>query len=533
MTSWLHLNKPEPSWSLSAVAPIPGRPLLAHVQDLLPPSGRGPLPDAGEPLPDEPPLDPSKARFGAGSLDGIMSVRGGRSDGNEPLAAASAIISLTRKTRPSTQEVHVAANSIAAFEGPHAMDRFLAAVRTSGSFSRARVAGIGRWLCEHAVTRQQAKAGLGLLGISGRPDDAAVIVRLGLLEELTLYSAVALKNLLPDADPALCDLAQQVSGWGRIQCIYRLKNSALPEVRYWLLHEGYQNAVMTEEVAYIAATAGDLRAALDAEPDDEILDHAGALLEALARGGPAEDMTSYCDGGTALAAYLTRIATAAASLERAGHLETLDRYLHEWADENPLLSAATLQQLRSQIKQVLAQPRWQGAVQAGLAGDDLRDVRKGLAIARRFGLDPIPVARAWITREPHDGYLWQTLLSAASHDEMATLIQLAETLLPFTALPTGPARDLGTGAGFKANHCFELILQRLKKFPGLGWPAVSIGLDARVTRTRHMALRVLAERPRDTWPQGTVETIQAMAWRDPDNGVKKRARAILDGKTPD
>jgi hypothetical protein len=315
MTSWLHPNQPEPVWSLSAVAPIPGRPLLAHIQDLLPPSGRGPLPGGGEPLPDEPPRDPSKVRFGGGSLDGIMSVRGGRSDGNESLAAASAVISLTRET-PSTRDLHVAANAIAAFKGPHAMDRFLQAIRTSGSFSRTRVADIGRWLCEHGVTRQQAKAGLGLLGISGRPDDASVISQLGLLEELTLYSVVALKNLLPDADPALYDLAQQVSGWGRIQCIYRLKDSALPEVRYWLLHGGDQNGVMTEEVAYIAATAGDLRAALDTEPDDEILDHAGALLEALANGGPAEDMTNYSYGEAALASYLTRMATAAASLER-------------------------------------------------------------------------------------------------------------------------------------------------------------------------------------------------------------------------
>ena len=348
-----------------------------------------------------------------------------------------------------------------------------------------------------------------------------------------MYCVVALKNLLPDADPVLYDLAQQVDGWGRIQCIYRLKDSALPQARHWLLHGGYQNGVMTEEVAYIAATAGGLRAALGTEPDEEILDHAGALLEALANGGPAEDMTSYADGEAALAAYLTRMTAAAASLERAGHLATLDRYLHGWADENPLLSAAALQQLRNQIEQVLAEPRWLGPVRASLAGDDLRAVRRGLAIARRFGLDPVPVARAWIMREPHDGYLWQTLANAASRDEMAQLIQLAETLLPFTALPAGPARDLGIGAGFEANHCFELILQKLKDFPGLGWRAVSIGLDARVTRTRNMALRVLASWPRDQWPEGTAQTIQAMAWRDPDNEVKKRARNILDGKPLD
>jgi hypothetical protein len=116
---------------------------------------------------------------------------------------------------------------------------------------------------------------------------------------------------------------------------------------------------------------------------------------------------------------------------------------------------------------------------------------------------------------------------------MVTLIQLAETLLPFSGLPSGPARDLGIAAEFQANSCFGLILQRLKDFPGLGLSAVSAGLDARVTRTRHMALRVLAEWPRDTWPEGVVETIQAMVWRDPDNEVKKRARAILDGKALD
>src|ERR1700730_9164204 len=107
MTSWLHPNKPDPAWSLSAIAPIPGRPLLAHVQDLLPPSGRGPLPDGGEPLPDEPPRDPSKARLGGGSKDASWTARGGRSDGSESLAAASAVISLTRKTLPSTEEVHI------------------------------------------------------------------------------------------------------------------------------------------------------------------------------------------------------------------------------------------------------------------------------------------------------------------------------------------------------------------------------------------------------------------------------------------
>lgn len=527
MTSWLRHNNPDQTWPLSAVAPLHGRSLRAHVQDLLPPSGRGPLPNGGEPLPDEPPRDPSKVRFIGGAFDSIVS---GRSEGNEPLVAASAVLNLVRKSSPSTKDVHGTAKTIAAFDGPHAMDRFLESIRSGGGSSRRRIAAIGRWLCEHGVTRQQAKAGLGLLGISGQPDDAGLIIQLGLLEELTLYSVVALKNLLPDADPALFDLAQQVSGWGRIQCIYRLKDSPLPEVRHWLVHGGYENGVMTEEVAYIAATAGDLRGALESEADEEILDHAGALLEALAFGGPAEDMTNYADGEAALRSYLTRMATAEASLDRAGSLETLDRYLHGWAADNPLLSAPAIEELRGQVERVLADDRWRGPVAAGLASNDLREVRRCLAISKRFGLDPIPVAREWISREPHDGYLWQTLVEAADRDELASLVGLAESLLPFSAVPVGAARDLGVGPESEVNHCFELILQRIKAFPGVAPSAVLIGLDGRVTRTRHMALRVLGEWPPDFWPAGARETIEAIAWRDPNAKVKKHARDVLDGR---
>jgi hypothetical protein len=138
MTSWLHPNKPEPAWSLSAIAPIPGRPLLAHVQDLLPPSGRGPLPGGGEPLPDEPLRDPAKLRFGGGSLDGIMSVRGARSDGNESLAAASAVISLTRKTLPSTKEVDVRHSGPGSWPAAGSPPHRIRTIVSGGRFSAAQ-----------------------------------------------------------------------------------------------------------------------------------------------------------------------------------------------------------------------------------------------------------------------------------------------------------------------------------------------------------------------------------------------------------
>jgi hypothetical protein len=46
------------------------------------------------------------------------------------------------------------------------------------------LATLARWLCTHGVDRQQVKAGLALLGVSGTPEDRQLITKLGLLEEL-------------------------------------------------------------------------------------------------------------------------------------------------------------------------------------------------------------------------------------------------------------------------------------------------------------------------------------------------------------
>ena len=45
------------------------------------------------------------------------------------------------------------------------------------------------------VNRQLVKAAIAMLGVSGTPDDTPLVTRLGLLEELSLYSLVAIGSL--------------------------------------------------------------------------------------------------------------------------------------------------------------------------------------------------------------------------------------------------------------------------------------------------------------------------------------------------
>jgi hypothetical protein len=514
-------------WSLAGVDPLVGLPILEHVERLLAESGRGPLPHGGEPLPDEPPPDPAVIKFGAGSFDGIGGYREGPEEDQNPLVAAAAILDLVRSRRPNTAAVHLVAQRLAALRGPGAFDRLLDAVAAARSVPRTRLATLARWLCTHGVDRQQVKAGLTLLGASGAPEDRQLIKTLGLLEELTLYALVALTNLLPEAEQEIFELAQQVDGWGRIHAVRRLAKTTDPVIQRWLVRGGFANAVMDEEVAFIAATTGGLRTALAQDVDDELLDWVGRLLAALATGGPAQDMSDYDDGAAAISEYLVHMASASATLQRLHHLVVLERYLADSTAENPHLGAEQPSELSAQLSAVLARPEWRSLVADALSSEELTDVKSALSLVDRFDLDPVPVVRSWVPREPHDAYLWQTILARADAAMMADLVALAESILPFDAIQTGPAKDFGLGQAYRAEACLDQILQRLRKFPQQGWTAIEVGLRCRVTRTRNMALAALGEWPRDRWPDGAQEALTQLLFQEPDDKVRKRVRELL------
>jgi hypothetical protein len=427
-------------------------------------------------------------------MDGIGALRAGTGDAQPSVIAAAATVNILGRT-PTTDLVHTVADRLAALEGPHAFDQLLNSVTASKAVRRERLAELGRWLCSNGVNRQQVKAGLALLGVSGDAEDTELVTQLGRLEELTLYALVALSNLLEgQAEQAIFTLAQQVDGWGRIHAVQRLAKTTDPTIRQWLLRGGFANDVMDEEIAFVAAMAGGLREALEHDADDELLDWAGRLLVALAMGGPAKDMSDYADGASAIHLYLKRMSTAEPSLKRLQHLFDLERYLTGWATSNPHLDSEARGRLASTVTTILDRPDWSALVGAGLEAHEVTAVKDVLRLARRFGYEPSPVIQAWLRREPHDSYLWQTILVDANESVVvAQLVALGSEVLPFSAVKTGPAKDLGLGPDYRVEACLEQILQRLQKFPGVGWEAIEVGLDCRVTRTRNVALRALAE----------------------------------------
>src|SRR5690606_8614632 len=125
-------------------------------------------------------------------------------------------------------------------------------------------------------------------------DERETLLTIGGHEEFTLFSVVALASTLESPDRELWQLAQRVRGWGRIHAVERLAETTDPDIRGWLIRDGFRNDVMDEYLAHTCAVAGDLAGALEADiVDDSLIDAAAGIFAALLNGGPAEDIEDY------------------------------------------------------------------------------------------------------------------------------------------------------------------------------------------------------------------------------------------------
>ncbi len=194
-----------------------------------------------------------------------------------------------------------------------------------------RLEELALWIARNSPDREPVKFAIAVLGVIPGSDYSELLLTLGRHEEFTLFAAVALSNTAgDDPDRKMFELAQHVDGWGRIQIVERLAETSNPEIKEWMLREGYKNSVMYEYLAYTCAKAGGLRGLLEKDDvDPSILAGAGDIIQALVAGGPAEDMDDYDDGAVVVERYLHHLGEEPRQI---GQLIAVD-YIEHFLDE--------------------------------------------------------------------------------------------------------------------------------------------------------------------------------------------------------
>ena len=368
----------------------PGESIYEFVSARLDSAGR--LVEPGLSLPDEAKVSSEELRWAAGALDGVLGHIGGGTESDDE-AARIATLFVKAVKKPSKRNLAklygaVASDGVLGFIDP--LIEQLAARHPN----RADLHVLGHWLATTGSDRGAVKVGIAILGVTGLDHDVDVVRALGAHEEFTLYAAVALNNGLVEPESELWALAAAVDGWGRIQCVERLRDTESPEIRDWILREGFRNSIMNEYLVYIAATTGGLLAALhEVGPDRALLTAAGEILEALVMGGPAEDLDDYDAGVDAVEAFLRHLVTRAETLGDFNAVAAIGEYLARedgWDERSRRGWTATRRQaFESTCAEILDRPLWDDRVAVGLLSDDPAEVWLAERAASRRGVDTL------------------------------------------------------------------------------------------------------------------------------------------------
>jgi hypothetical protein len=482
---------------------------------------------AGFTLPDEAPPDPTQLRWAPGALDGVLSHHGppASAEGRVEAIAAAVRQLVDRPTAEGLARLHGAVGD-APLLGQ--ADAVADALREGPSLDPEALHGLAEHLATTATEREMVKLGLLLLGLVAADGDEEILWTLGAHDELTLFALVALLSRPEATDRDVWKLARRARGWGRIQAVERLGGTPDPEIRRWLLREGFRNDVMVEYVAHLCATTGGLHEALAGDVDDALLLAASALLEALSHGGPAEDLAHYAHREVAVARYLDRVAERMAA--GVADLEVLSALLALRARLREDRELALDPELRSRVEALAERPPWREAVERALDAEGVHG--RPLRLSRELGIDTFDRLRARLERDPIDAAAWLSLMPQVQDEaRLEVAVALGETL-PLGAIASGPARDLGLGPEMQPHVCLDALLQDLDRHPGVGRRLLATALQSPSVRNRNLALRTLAAWPEAAWPDLRT-AVARLAAEDPDEGVADRARRVLDGQPLD
>ena len=493
----------------------------------------GRLPDTACDLPDEEKInEPGSLRFAPGALDGTMGHHfGGENDKEFAEKFANLLVDFAstgnEQSREAIYEI-LLDNNLLSY-----IDDAMALAIDKGLPIEPYLHPFVRGLAKKSPDRGPVKFGIAVLGILRNKDDYETIFTLGMHEEFTLFTAVAIYDFCENPDFELYKLAQKVNGWGRIQLVERLAETEYEEIQAWLIREGYKNSIMYEYLAYTCAVAGRLDETLQMPfVDEATFKGAGEILEALIYGGPAQDINDYEKAAICIEHYLNHFPKFPKSVEGFLILHCIKNYLtEEWDEEARACNGWTTENRKIQISRInyfLDDKTWKDLVIEGLKSEDSRIFFRADAAAKKLGINTFKIYWQKLNTEPQNSSLWLSVMEHVNHKNIEELLEFASENLPLDKIASGPSEDLGLGEQYAAHSCLDAILQDLNAYPGLGKTLIMAGLQSPVVRGRNMALRALTSWSKQERDSDIDALLEQAFVEEPNKDVKERINKVLN-----
>jgi hypothetical protein len=525
-------------WSLEALPPPWGdrSSIYEHIRRYSD-NGASRLVPVGASLPDDDAFNGKTLRWAAGAQDGVLSHHMKRGDAE---LRVRQIVTAARELLAEADELR-----LRHFYGLVVQDSLLSVIapvleRIAKEIPRLnseRLHKLARYMAMRAGDREAVKFGVAVLGLLGLKNDLEVVATLGRHDEFTLFAVVAIRDILPAPDRELWRMAKDVDGWGRVQAVKRLRRTEDPEIKAWLLRDGFRNSIRYEYTACLCARCGNLAQELGAEViDDQLLLATGEIIAALitGRGGPAEGIDDYDEAAEACESYLRHLQPRGrASLEHflaVGHLQRFLEQAEDWPTrEANGWTPERRAQLTAICRQVLGWKDWREQALAAQASTDGHLSWLGDRVGRDLGIDSWDQHFARVRSDARSGS-WYRLMQETDEGRIDRVIDLAESVLSIAEIASGPADEVGLGPSFAAHSALGHVLSGLARFPGRGWRLVDAALRSPVVRNRNLALKTLAAWGRDRWPASAADALARALDEEPRDDVRERIRRVIEGQ---
>ncbi|MFB6365299.1 limonene hydroxylase [Paenibacillus elgii] len=391
------------------------------------------------------------------------------------------------------------------------------------------------WFARHGAHRNVVKLGIALLGQFETEKHRELVVTLGKHDEFTLYSAVAIRGSLDNANETLFELAKVVNGWGKIQLVERMEPQT-QEIRDWLLRHGCRNNVMNEYLACYCARNGGLAEALSqASVDLQLYDGAGVILSALLAGGPAENIDDYEDAASAVGDFLRLSQTMCVTAAQLSVVTDIYDFLNEdgqrWEQRYGRGWSGDLREACKRLcENVIRNEEWSSKIGEAIRSQDSTVRQHAIYAANRLRMDIWEELLGQLQKHPLDSLLYFQLAQTDEPERMDRLVRYAEAHLPLDEIASGPQDEIGYGEQYKPHQCLQSMLQALDVFEGHGTKLIAAGLVSPATMNRNMALRCLEAWPLPVWGEEVATALQELIASEPNEQVKERIAKLLQEK---
>ena len=493
----------------------------------------GSLKESAEKLPDEKKAD-DEIKFAPGLMDAMF----GADESEESKTRIKQLVSLIKKIAKngdiqSKSDFYREVTENESVIG--IIDEFLQKLVQSSLPIEPHLYNYANKLATKTNNRNTVKFGVAILGLCQNKKPIEDIKILGLHDEFTVFSTVALSNLSDNLVKDLWELAKHVDGWGKIQLVDRLAEMELnSEIRDWLVYDGYKNNIMYEYLALTCAKNGMLNEKLKTEKiSDELYSSASDIIVALMDEGPAVGMSGYDESSETIENFIRHSKTRNLNILNYITLHRIKDYLEESQAENETLNNWNQNDLSNcliDINELLNSKDWTEEVKIALKSSDNIEYWNGKQAAQKLDINISNVLWERLDKFPLDSTSWYDITTYVKHEDPKKLIDKAIALIPIEEISTGPKDSMGVGPDWQKHQSLDYVITFLENYPKIGEEIILAGLKSPVIRNRNMTLRTLQAWTASNWSEKIKVELNKLKEIEPTEDTKTDLVKLLNGE---